>query len=251
MKALKLILILITGLFLGSTAIADGRDVEIDRLIALFNDTNIDAHKDACNRLQWSGLTETRLFDVIEKNLQGIDTDVRDNVNLDLAAYYLKALAASGQAKYRDTIQKATESKQSKIQRYANLALNDLDRYATWNNIISKGTESDPEGLETVTHFTNMINSDDWELRRMASKRIYHDRVRDKGLIEALNQKLLSLVDYEALDRLEVDSLNWMMKALAATGDNQYRDTLELIASDGKNAKNRRYADAYIVKYLE
>lgn len=251
MKLSSFFIIFTLSLFIPlSPSLAMDKNEKIDNYLSIFKSNDIKKEKTACNELQWSGLTDTRLFDAIEKKYHSIDTEQYDKIKLDLAAYYLKALGASGQSKYRQTLQQSTESKQKKIRRHGKIALDNLENYARWNKIISQPSASDPSASNVITRFNNMINSDEWELRRIASKRIYHEHLFDEKILNTLNQKITEVYKIEISGRVAIDALNWMMKALASTGDKKYLPTLEEVSENGYHYKNKSYAQSYIQKYL-
>src|SRR3954469_4611748 len=76
---------------------------EVQHYIAIFDGAG-DGDK-AADDLAWKGISDTRLFDVIEKRLlQDAQGNGRDRTARNHAARLIKALGFSGQPKYAQTL---------------------------------------------------------------------------------------------------------------------------------------------------
>lgn len=104
---IKLLCGLVLALLLNSAAYAFSSDEErIDHYLSILNSGHHDSQETMLSRLQWSGLSDPRLFDEIERRLlqhyHGPDMSL-----MSLMAHYVRALGYSGNEKYRSTITKA------------------------------------------------------------------------------------------------------------------------------------------------
>ena len=204
------------------------------------------AQRNALNQLQWSGLSDPRLFDLLEQKLLELYPGARGN-DADLASWYAKSLGTSGLDKYRTTLQGIIDSNaNSKIRKYAREGLDNLDRYANWNPIISSPDGVDPDKPEQTNAFVNMLRSGDWSLQNMAAKRIYSDKVYDPYLLDVLDAEIRALysVDYQA--NLQIQTVAWMCRALSSSRNVAYQATLEEVAANAGNSKVRNYARKYL-----
>ncbi len=112
--------------------------------------------------LQWSGITDTQVFDVIESKLMQHYASTLDTETAEYAAWLVKALAFSGDTQYLPTITLvARKSTDPKLKNSAETAKNLLPEFTQWNAIISKGTENLEDGSDLRAHrIANMLNSD-------------------------------------------------------------------------------------------
>lgn len=213
------------------------------------SDKGRDAQLDALNQLQWSGLSDERLFNLIEQRLLAL-YPVAKGKDVELACWYAKSLGTSGQEGYQETLQTIVSSgANSKIRKYANEGLSNLSRYAQWNPIISSTEGVDADKPEQTNAYVNMLRSDVWELRNMAAKRIYADKRYDSYLLDVLEQALLGEYKKEYGIRYQDQTIAWMARALASSRMPAYQATLEEVAANAASSKLRSYARKYLKQY--
>jgi len=99
---------------------------------------------------------------------------------------------------------------------------------------------SQPQDPE-VAHLLDLLKSSIMNDRRTAAKIIYRRRYSDAVLHKQMDKELLDRY-LTARDKLEVDTLSWMCKALTASGDRKYYDTLYTVSKKAKSRKLRKYA---------
>jgi hypothetical protein len=235
------------ALLLLSTLLTAAVSPLTERYINVFSGTpSRSAELDALNQLQWSGLSDPRLFDLLETRLLNLYPSARGD-DVDLASWYAKALGTSGLDKYRATLQGIVDSKANgKIRKYAQEGIDNIAKYAEWNPVISARDGLDPDKPEQTNAFVNMLRSDDWALKNMAAKRIYADRVYDTYLLDALDTEIKALYPNNYQSSLEVQTVAWMCRALASSRDPSYRATLQTVAAEAGSSKVRNYARKYL-----
>lgn len=203
----------------------------------------------AARSLEWLGLSDPALFNIIEKNL--LDTYMRsDKRAVEYASWMAKALGYSGQARYTATLEEvAEEGDHRKVRKNASAALQDLPRYTAWNPVISSRSAWRNDKSDLVNRYANMVRSGDLELQRMAAKRMSFEKLFDDWLLELLNKEVDARSREMRDDKLFIDSVAWMTKILAASGLNEYRPSVEDIAANAHSKKLRSYARKYIASY--
>src|SRR4051812_28755760 len=103
---MKFIASLFAALLFSSAALAATPEEDLTRYIAIFSGETR-GHNDAVESLAWMGISDPRLYDIIEKRvLEEADKVKLDRNELGRVQRYLRALGFSGQAKYANTIQK-------------------------------------------------------------------------------------------------------------------------------------------------
>lgn len=204
------------------------------------------AQLDVLNQLQWSGLSDPRLYDLIEQKLLELYPDARGD-EVDLASWYAKSLGTSGLAKYVTTLQAIIDSDaRSKIKKYAREGIDNVVKYTHWNPIIADREGLDPDKPERTNGFVNMLRSDQWALKNMAAKRIYSDKVYDPYLLDVLYGQIMALYETDHQGDLQIQTVAWMCRALASSRVPRYQSTLEEVAANAGSSKVRSYAKKYL-----
>ena len=247
----------LTGMLLFNIEVAfcDTHTASVDEYINVFQ-TGADATKiQASKELGWEGVTDTRLYDLIENQLNELvmvaDANSANRNMIELIAHLIHALAYSGNTKYRPTLEGILDKVlNTKVRRHANEALDEIDKYAVWNPIIQATGSSNPEKSVRVNRVVNMLRSDDFELKRLGAKRVYFVRKYDQYELDTLAEELLSNMSSDRRDRIYVDSMKWMIKALASSGNNAYADTLNRVEEEAVNSGIGRYSKSMASKYL-
>lgn len=201
----------------------------------------------AASTLEWSGLSDEALFDVVAVNLEKAAPEAKNKASIDYVAWLLKALAFSGNEKYRAEIQKYTQSGfHKKVRKYAKKSLGYLDQHKEWNPVIN-----DPAGFKEGeslkdNRLANMIRSDVLELNRIGAKRVHYEHNYTPYLLETLAAELKAKAPTMADDKLTVDAYAWMAKAVAGSGEAKYRPLIEQLSKEAGSSKLRKYARKYL-----
>jgi hypothetical protein len=240
------------GLFLMSlnaiSAFANTEQQEIDEYINTFNTGSSKAQTSACNELLWSGISDTRLYDVIERKLlEVLPTAAEDKRAIDLVAWYSKALGASGNDKYRKTLDKVVNGGHKKLAKYGQEGIAMLPDYKKWNPIISSTKNHLPGKSLQVNRFLNMLRSQEWDLKLLGTKRINYEKISDPDVLGVLKAEILK--NYKSVTPDQVDTMQWMVRTLAALGAPQYLETIQEVSAKSTNNVLTKYADKIIKKY--
>lgn len=235
---------------LALTAIADDTS-PVDKYITMFERQSPPEQKRAAQELAWAGLNDPRLFDVVEAQLLAFLPQVRDRRSADQAAWLTKALAYSGDERYRPTLKKVCNSSQSRhggLSRHCQNALLDMDKYKVWNPIIADRSGYLDGKSDEVNRYATMLRSGNYELQRLAAKRIHYERLYDDWLLDQLQQTVEQNIDKLVLGDDKVDAVGWLLRTLAGPGMPKYRPTLER-ATKAPDPEIRSYAKRFIGKF--
>lgn len=231
---------------LSAAALAATPDEDVNHYVAIFKSDDAKAHNESVESFAWKGLSDPRLFDVIEKRLLDEHAAARNNRDdKNRVARYIRALGFSGQAKYKPTISSFLQD--PVYQRYAQDALENMETYGKWNAIISDRTKFNPKISDDANRVINMLRADDMMLKRIGAKRVYFGQ-REPEVVAVLAQQVKA--NYVDPDRQYVDVVAWLVKGLGSARDEQYRPLLEEVAaawrSSGKLSTHARQAlEAY------
>ena len=137
-------------LFNSEVANCDTHTASVDEYINIFQ-TGADAAKiQASKELGWEGVTDTRLYDLIENQLNELvmvaDANSVNRNMIELIAHLIHALVYSGNTKYRPTLEGILDKvRNTKVRRHVEEAQDEIDKYAEWNPIIQDSGRSNPE----------------------------------------------------------------------------------------------------------
>ncbi|TMH78168.1 MAG: hypothetical protein E6H49_15115 [Betaproteobacteria bacterium] len=205
-------------------------------------------HSDAADTFSWMGLSDTRLFDIVERLLLEDAAAARDNRSeRNRVARYIRSLGFSGQAKYEPTINKFLGD--PPYERFARAALQDLPDYNKWNPIISNRSSFDPKFSDDVNRVANMLRSDDLLLLCVGAKRVYFDSKEDV-LLELLARQLRANYARSDLnDRDRSDCVAWAAKALGSSKNDKYVALLQEVGEKATDRTVVKHAKDALGKY--
>lgn len=223
-------------------------DEQIDHYLEVLEKGGYEAKKQMLERLQWSGLTDPRLFDEIEKQLlaqyQNEDLDKYEN---SLLSHRARALGYSGNDEYRGSLAEVKKAAfQKRVRQHANKALSELGKYKNWNKMIAQSDITVEGKSVEVTTYMKMLNINDFFVQRQAARATYHELRQDPDLLALIAFRLESLYLLQYLDKHEQDTAAWFCKALGQNASWEYRELLSKVAKDTPHKKIRKYARKYV-----
>jgi len=241
---MKLIITILMGLMLAGHAVAKSAEEDVARYVQIFSGA-ANLHSDAADTFAWVGLSDTAVFDIIEKRLLEDHEAARsDRDEKNRVARYIRSLGFSGQPKYAPTIRKFEQDRV--YERYAKAALEDLPHYQKWNPIISNRASFDPRYSDDVNRVMNMLRSDDLLLKQIGAKRIYFQHSEDE-LLELLAKEVRA--NYASTDPRFSDAIAWMLKGLGKSRKPKYIPLLEEARANARDSKIRKYAQVSLDYY--
>ncbi|MCJ7604196.1 MAG: hypothetical protein MUO63_22185, partial [Desulfobulbaceae bacterium] len=169
------------------------RSKEVEQYIEILNSGTLSRQIDAAKEITRSGLSDPKLFDIINTQLLDNYLQSSGTDHGDYMAWLCKALASSGLDKYKPTLEKIIETtKDPKLERYAIQSLEKFEEYAEINKIISDEGNAFPDRDPEVTKIINMLKSDMMELKRDAAKMVTRKDYSDPAIYEIINDDLLA-----------------------------------------------------------
>jgi hypothetical protein len=87
-----------------------------------------------------------------------------------------------------------------------------------------------------------MLRSDDASKKRAAARAIHKSYSRHPGLLEVVNEELLKGYNMKVRDGHHVDAMAWLCNVLGASGQTDYKATLEKVARETRSRKLKKYA---------
>ena len=167
---MRIVTAMLLALMVSTPAGAASIEEDVQHHIAIFKG-NKSAHPASAEKLAWMGLSDARVFDLIEQRLLQDYPVPRDDKGEKLRlAWYIRALGFSGQGKYLPTIKKFLADRDYAV--YAKNAEKDLPVYEKWNPVISNRASFDPKMSDDANRAANMLRDSDFMLKRLSAKRI-------------------------------------------------------------------------------
>lgn len=241
MKAIAaaIVILLFPPLVLGNTL-----EEDVTRYVQLFSGDN-SLHADAADTVSWMGISDTRVFDVVEQRLLTDYQAARNDRNeKNRVARYIRALGFSGQAKYVPTINRFLTD--PIYERFARAALEDLPQYQQWNPIISNRATFDPKLNDDANRVMNMLRADDLMLKRVGAKRVFFKN-QEPEVLDLLAKELRD--NHLKVTPKTADAVAWMVKALGNARLGKYKPIIEEVAANAKEAKVSNHARLALDEY--
>lgn len=241
---MRTIFALLAAAVFSSSAMAVSLEEDVANHVKIFNGDK-SLHGAAADTFQWIGLSDTRLFDIIEQRLLAdYVAGSFDKKEASRLARYVRALGYSGQSKYEPTLKKFVED--SSYRRVAKAALEDLPVYQKWNPVIANRSAFDPKYSDDVNRVMNMLRADDLLLKSIGAKRIYFD-VKDDYLLDFLEGQVKA--NYLRTEPEYSDAIAWLVKALSSSKKEKYKALIVEVAQNAKDRAIARHAQSGLKKY--
>ena len=241
---MKMLLAFLASLFFASSALSATVEEDVEHYVRLFKG-DISQHAQAAESFVWKGISDTRVFDVVEQRLLADAAAARDDKQQkNRVAFYIRALGYSGQAKYLPTINQFVTD--GEYERYAKTALVDIPQYRQWNPIISNRASFDPKLGDDANRIMNMLRANDFMLKRVGAKRVFYKH-QEPEVLELLAKELRA--NYAKATSETADAVAWMVKALGQPRLEKYKPLIEEIAASAQDSKVAKYANATLENY--
>ena len=223
---------------------SDDRSAEIAVYINQLHSPNITVRITAAKLISRSAITNPDLYAEVENNLQkALRIDSSDNKHIDEVAWLCKALASSGDPKYKETLREVFSStSNSKIINYATQSYQLFDEYKRRNEVINDPTLYDDTLSPEENRIANMIRSDMIKLKREGAKIISRKAYVNSKIYDIVNDELLKNYANNPGDNYHVDAMAWLCKTLASSRDNKYISTFREILRSTSNRKLKKFA---------
>ena len=189
------------------------------------------------------GLTDPRLYARLAALLKEGYAGAVDADPVDEMAWFCKALAASGDADYRPLLQEvAAHAPTDKLKHYAEQSNALIEDYAKRNQVLNATESWDASLSVEENRLLNMLASSDSNLKRDAAKLIVRRPRVDPKVFAAAAAALTGMAGDNPGDALDIDTMAWLCKALAASGDHTYVAPLQQVMEKTESQKLKDYA---------
>ncbi|GAB3092104.1 hypothetical protein G8770_04980 [Aestuariicella hydrocarbonica] len=234
-------------LSLNAQALPASAEQQLNTYIKTFEGNNKTAQIQIAQQLEWAGYNQPRLFDIIETKLLADFSSATHKTDVDHLSWLSKALAFSGNEKYRKTLTLvADEAKSKKLRKYSQQAVELLPLQSRLTpQILNSSHWNEQWDLET-NRIAAMFNSQDLELKRLAAKRVHYSHNYNPEILNRFQQALEQNYKLNPKNALFTDTWAWVCKALAGSRQQQYKATVTAVANNAADKKLKKYAQKYL-----
>lgn len=243
--ALAMRMMLLNLLVVTFACLADPKDIEYE--VIYFSERlkqdPYGGNTGLVEQLRWSGIQDHLVYDPVRDHMLERYRFVFADESADQVVALSKILALSGMDQYRADLE-AIGGHRSIV------ALETLALQAHRNTVLTAGLLEAPKGRLDQRRTQNMLQSGDPEMIGVAAQRVYREYTSDSEIMASVNASLLKNYNLGMKNAVYHQSVRWLIKALAQSGDTKYRSTLEEVSEKAKSRRIARYAKKNLQKLL-
>ena len=239
--------VLILAVFAPQALAYGSKDEMIDDNLGTLRNAAKPVKMKMLERLQWSGLSDERLFDEIANlSPERYQSKEMDKAEVGVLSHRARALGFSGNAKYRSILEDIQNTGgHRKLRGHAKKALAEMDRFRHQNELVAQ-SKLDVSGKPfEVGVYMKMLATDEPVVQRNGARAIYHENVLDAEVMALIADKLKAMYLQEGLSADAQDTGAWFAKVLGEKANVDYRDLLTDAAENSPSKKVRKYALKY------
>ncbi len=236
------------GLFLSLLLASSGnaqvdRTREVETLMNALNSGSSAQRVQTAKVITQSGIENGALYEKVADLLRAGYSKGYNSDHVDEMSWLCKALSASGDATYKVLLEEIAEkAPSSKLKHYALQSIDMIDEYAQRIEIL-KSTEIWQNDLSAEENrLLNMLSSDNVQLKKDAAKTIVRSIKVHNKIYDVVAAELLSMLADGGSGSKDIDTMAWLCKALAASGDSKYEEPLKQVETGAENSKLKMYA---------
>ncbi|WP_321492015.1 hypothetical protein [uncultured Desulfobacter sp.] len=228
------LMLLTTGGYVGAQ-----QETSPERYMEMLDSPNIKTRTDAAKYISRFGMKDPVLFDAVKAKLLATYPHPTSNfTEKNEIGWYCKALASSGDMAYADVLKEVVEKTSSDVVRkHCHQSLDQISVYARRNKIIQDGIGKDDTLSLEEEKMIALIRSQSPKMMRDAAKTIFRNPFPGQAVTDAMSEELLNACAHTTRDRMMVDAMAWMCKALGASGHTKYKATLTRVIEMTNNFK--------------
>lgn len=243
MKKIVLLTLVVCFLALGCANAQTDRSAEVARLMQGLESGSQIQRVNAAKIISRSGLQDQDLYRKVAELLQAGYLHPYESHQTDEMAWLCKALAASGDSRYAELLKRvSTTAPSEKLKHYAQQSLGLIAEYARRNRVLNATDKWDADLTAEENRLANMLRSDIPDLRRDAAK-VLTRKFGIKPKVYALAaESLQQMSQGKGSGHVYEDTMAWLCKALAASGDSGYVALLQQVHDRTQSVKLQSYS---------
>jgi hypothetical protein len=223
-------------------SIAGNVSAESDvQLLAGVNSTNYNERLDSLKIIERSLVENQKIYQILETRLlEGYQTQLTNMKHQDEMAWTCKAIASSADDGYLQTLHTVTDSTQSiKLKKHCSSALERYPYYQKRQEVLAK-----PQlpGLSVeASKYIHLISSESPEMMRSGIRMLMTSGISEEPAFDKVRDVLLARYN-SSKDSRYIDSLAWLCKGLASSGNQKYAQALSEVEKNATSIKLQGHA---------
>lgn len=238
----KLLLLVAVMTFCQSALAFNSNDEQIDHVLTIVESASQTEKLRVLERLQWSTLSDPRLFDTFEQAL--LKHYKNGNLDRDLEKsllYQTRALGYSGNPKYKAVLKTlSNQNDNRRIRNTANRALKDFPYFNKVQELLANTPAEELNLPSEAINYLRLLKTENSYAQRLAARAMFHENRKEPELIEHIVANLKKDYMTPSLDNLKQDTLAWYCKVLKNVGG--YNDLLLEVAENSPHRKIQKHA---------
>ncbi|WP_028885662.1 hypothetical protein [Teredinibacter turnerae] len=197
--------------------------------------------RDAYKQLQWAGLTDARIYDPLQQEIEKRLPAINDKQDVDEVAWLIKFLAISGNYRYLPFMQTiVNDTRNDKILQHTRIGIANLHVYVTWNKVLNRNLQLAPAGQLQAQRVYNMLSGPYLPLQANGAKKLVQENIVNPQITE-LAFSLLNQYGMTADNRDEVNLTIWLARYLVAHGGEEGIARVKQLKDSAASRKVRKY----------
>lgn len=213
----------------------------VDSYYENLQDGSLALQVQTCKKIyDYSGITDKRIFDLLENKLLAIaGQDKIPREQAEAAAWFAKAIASSGDASYKQSLDTVSEVvKNRKIRKAALQAASEIEKFQRWNKVINQD-EFEMDGRpSSLALWMRMLAGDQADMGLYALEKASTFADYDLNFSIMLEEKLHSAIPMQNLSEEKLAFYSKAMEYLMSHPEfGKYTSLVNEVAEQGKNKK--------------
>ncbi len=241
LKNLTMVILLVTS----QMAFAfNSDDEQIDYVLDVIKSGSQAEKEKVLERLQWSTISDARLYDVLANELVEKHTQSLESAERRVLSYKVRALGYSGNPKYESTLDTLVNNTvDGKLRRHAEKAWENLITFKAVQTQLEKVEFEQGELPSEVANYIRLLKTNDSYAKRLAARATFHEHQTNQVLLSIIAEQLKAAYKAPDLEDLDQDMAAWFCKALGQAGG--YGDLLSEVADNSPYRKIQKYAKQF------
>lgn len=243
-RQLLLIPALLFGL--GSASAAHANKAFAEAYYENFRDGSLTLQTKTCEKISdYSGITDERIFDLIEDKLVKISAQEKISGEEKKAAVcFARALATSGNTKYRQSLVSiGKNSSHRAVRKAAEEAEPQIEKFQRWNRVINSNDHEMQGRSDHLALWMRLIDSNQADMGIYALEQAETFNNHDINMLVLLEEKLQDAVSQSSFSDEQLDFYAKTMNFLMAHPEfGKYTSLINEVAEKAKNKKLAKLA---------
>jgi hypothetical protein len=220
------------------------RSEEVKSFMAGLSSGSSSQRINTAKRITRSGVVDKDLYDKVAKLLKEGYMDAYESNHVDEMSWLCKALASSGDPQYKALLTEVAENAtDSKLQYYARQSIGLIAEYGDRSRTLNSNILLNSEFNNEENRLAHMLKSEIVAMKRDAAKIIVRSSIIHNDVYHIAAAELENMLTAGSQsEHIYIDTMGWLCKALAASGNPEFVPTLQKVVDGAEDIKLKNHA---------